>query len=227
MSDIIIHSKPACPACRSVLMAAKYLGIKLDVKNYDLNKGEHLTQEFLEMNPQHIIPTIDDNGFYLWESRAILAYLVNKYVPESAVYPKEPHERAVVDRMLYFDIGTLYKSQMDDLLFPLVFKGHFVDSEKHDAYKKALKLLDDFLGMTPYAAGNHITIADFSLISTLSFAEIFADQFGYMNFEEYPRISAWLKKLKTEIPSYKEINDIPLQDLKDFMKIKFPAIFDK
>ena len=46
-------------------------------------------------------------------SRAILGYLVNKYGKDDRIYPKDPQKRALVDRMLYFDIGTLYKSMVD------------------------------------------------------------------------------------------------------------------
>lgn len=47
-------------------------------------------------------------------SRAIMAYLVNQYCKEdSNLYPKDAQKRAIVDRMLHFDIGTLYKSMVD------------------------------------------------------------------------------------------------------------------
>ena len=41
-------------------------------------------------------------------SRAILTYLVQKYAEDDCLYPKDPQIRATVDRMLYFDMGTLY-----------------------------------------------------------------------------------------------------------------------
>lgn len=58
-------------------------------------------------------------------SRAILAYLVNKYGKDDQIYPKDPQKRAVVDRMLYFDIGTLYKSMVDYFVSRLAHATNF------------------------------------------------------------------------------------------------------
>ena len=50
-------------------------------------------------------------------SRAILCYLVNKYGADcphkSQLYPQDPEQRALVDRLLFFDNGTLYKNIVD------------------------------------------------------------------------------------------------------------------
>ena len=60
------------------------------------------------MNEAGQVPVIDDDGFKLGESRAIIQYFCNKYVPDSELYPKDPKKRAQVDRLLYFDAGTLF-----------------------------------------------------------------------------------------------------------------------
>ena len=55
--------------------------------------------------------------FYFNFSRAILCYLVNKYGQQSTetqqLYPKDPELRANVDRMLFYDSGSLYKNVID------------------------------------------------------------------------------------------------------------------
>ena len=64
-----------------------------------------------QINPAHLIPTIVDDGFVLWESRAIMQYLCNKYAPDNTLYPKDPQKRAIVDRWLNFDISLLNSSK--------------------------------------------------------------------------------------------------------------------
>lgn len=86
------------------------VGVELNLKTLNLMAGEQMQPSFLKINPQHNVPTIDDSGFYLNESRAICAYLVNKYGKNDHLYSKVPKERAIIDQRLYFDMGVFYKS---------------------------------------------------------------------------------------------------------------------
>lgn len=103
----------------------------MQIKEVNLFAKEQLAPEFISINPQHCVPTIDDGGFYLWESRgeliritksdlsriinflfrpfaAIAQYLVEAKAPRSSLLPSSPAERALVYQRLYFDAGTLY-----------------------------------------------------------------------------------------------------------------------
>jgi glutathione S-transferase len=87
-----------------VLLLAKYLKLNVEVKVLDLHeKKEQLSEEFIKINPQHTVPTIDDDGFILWESRAILTYLVEAKAPELAL--TSPKEKAILNQRLHFELG--------------------------------------------------------------------------------------------------------------------------
>lgn len=106
MAPIILYYSPASSYCRSVLLLARYLKLSVEVKYMDTReKKEQFSPEFLAINPQHCIPTIDDNGFILWESRAILAYLIESKAPE--LVPTSPKEKAIVNQRLHYELGGL------------------------------------------------------------------------------------------------------------------------
>ncbi|XP_054711794.1 glutathione S-transferase 1-like [Uloborus diversus] len=206
---IILYMMEISPPCRAVLMTIKYLGLQAELREENLiigNSNRH--PEFLKINPRSCVPTIDDDGFYLWESRAIMTYLVNKYAPCSPIYPKDPKKRALVDMMLNFDQGTLYRSQVE-YLYPLIFRGEPPDLSKETSYRNSLCMLEQSLQLNAYVAGKRLTLADFSIVASISLAEIYD-----YNFKPFPRIVEWLKRLKTELPFYREINEVPLFQFK-------------
>lgn len=80
-----------------------------------------LFSRYLQLNPTHCVPTMVDDNLVLWESRAIITYLVNQYSPQSSLYPKDPQKRAIVDRLLQFDMGSIYKNISDYLVMKSFF----------------------------------------------------------------------------------------------------------
>ena len=141
---IDLYYMAASAPCRSIIMAAKELNIPLELKPLDLFKKEQLSEEFVKINPVHCVPTIVDHDhgeFSLWESRAILAYLVNQYAPGHSLYPSDPKKRAEVDKILYMDIGTIYKT-LADWMYPHLMKGEEIDEAKVAVFREKLALLD-------------------------------------------------------------------------------------
>jgi len=198
---IDIYLTIVSPPCRTVLMVAKHLNIELNQKTINLQAQEHLTPEYLKLNPAHTVPTIDDSGFVLWESRAIAQYLCNKYAPDSDLYPSEPKHRAQVDRLLNFDIGSYFPSIREAILMK-IFRGVEPTEEKVQALKNNLKLLDQFISSNNgYVAVDHLTIADISILAgTTIFSVVDYD------ISDYPNLKDWYEKLKTELPYFAEIN---------------------
>jgi len=190
------------PPCRAVHTTAKQLGIDVNIKNVDLAKGEHLTPEYLKLNPTHKVPTLVDDQFVLFESRAIMQYLCNRYAPGSSLYPKDPKQRALVDRWLNTDM-SFFLSLVDALVLRALF-GKVPTEQQVTAYKNNAKLVDTLIGDNKYiAGGEQLTIADLSLLATTTLLSIE----DYQDFDECPNLKRWFTALQTELPYFDEIND--------------------
>nr|QBQ34530.1 glutathione S-transferase GST-7 [Diaphorina citri] len=192
---------PGSAPCRAVQLAAAQIGVPLNLKHTDLMKGEHLTPEFLRLNPQHTVPTMDDNGYTLSESRAIIAYLAEQYGKDDSLYPKDPKARGIVNQRLYFDIGTLYQ-RFADYFYPHCFGGAPLDAEKAEKLDQALGFLNTFLASSPWVAGDNITIADCSIVASLSTIEIVG-----FDLSKHSNVVAYLAKAKTSLKDYEEANN--------------------
>ncbi|XP_060519359.1 glutathione S-transferase 1-like [Cylas formicarius] len=105
---IVLYGTITSPPVRAVLMTAEALGLKLEFREVNLVKLEHLKPEYLKINPQHTIPTLDDDGVILWDSHAIVAYLVGKYAKDDSLYPKDLAKRGLIDSRLHFDTGYAF-----------------------------------------------------------------------------------------------------------------------
>lgn len=96
-----LYYHPTTTCSRRVLLAAHHLEIKMDLALVDLFKGEQNSPEFLKLNPNHLVPVLEDDGFVLWESYAIMQYLADMS-PGQALYPIDTRGRADVNRWLFW-----------------------------------------------------------------------------------------------------------------------------
>lgn len=69
------------------------------LKNLDFDKNEHRSREFFQINPLHQVPTLDDNGFLVTDSHAIISYLARN----SSLYSPDARIQARINQMLFFD----------------------------------------------------------------------------------------------------------------------------
>ncbi|XP_015436976.1 PREDICTED: glutathione S-transferase 1-1-like [Dufourea novaeangliae] len=182
---------PASPPCRSVILLSKAIGVHLNLKTINPLKGEQMKPAFLKINPQHTIPTVDDNGFILCESRSIMGYLVSKYAKNDSLYPKDTKKRGMVDQRLYFDHGILYEN-MDKCYFPVIFYGRdFINEDDVQAMEKSCELLNTFLEDSEFVAGDTLTIADLAISTTICVLQCFGFDIG-----RYDNIAAWYNRCK-------------------------------
>lgn len=211
---IDLYHHPISAPSHAVRMAAAAFGVDLNLKTVDLFTGEQMKPEFIKLNPQHTVPTLVHDGLTLTESRAIIQYLANAFANEQteSLYPKDPKKRAVVDQRILFDMGTLYKS-FAEAYYPKVFYKQQLDAEKVKKLDESLGYLELFLSKTKYVAADHLTIADFTVVASLTTIE------GVNHdLKKYPNISNYLAKCKKEIKNHEECNQVGSNAFRDIAK---------
>ncbi|XP_026478114.1 uncharacterized protein LOC113384585 [Ctenocephalides felis] len=201
MSSLTLYHFPPSAPSRAAILTARALNLKVDIKEVNLFAKEQLKPEFLKLNPQHCVPTLDDNGFVLWESRAIASYLVQAHGGEkySSLYPQSAKEKAVVDQRLYFDAGVLYP-RIRAICFPALFLGETtVSKDKKDQLNEAFGYLDGFLAKTKWVAGDNFTIADNAILASMSSIQAVG-----FDIAQFPHVASWEARCKEVVPGYEE-----------------------
>ncbi|XP_017491277.1 PREDICTED: glutathione S-transferase 1 [Rhagoletis zephyria] len=214
----VLYYSPRSPPSRAVLLTAAAVGVELDLRPMNLKEGDHLTPEFLKLNPQHTIPVLDDNGTIVSDSHVINAYLADKYSSDDTLYPKDQAKRREVDTRLYFDAGHLFP-RVRLMVEPVIYFGaDEIEQQKIVYMQLAYDGLEKCLSQAPYLCGEHLTIADLCAVASVSSAVIFAP----IVEEKFPKLSAWLKRLSL-LPYYQKNNQDGADLLGSFVKERIEA----
>lgn len=163
------------------------------------------TDAYLAMNPNRLIPTIEDDGFVLWESNAILRYLAGRYAPD--LWSSEPQARALADR--WMDWHFTYADAQRDAFLHLIRKSA---GERDPAAIAAsakrcgelMAILDAELARTPWLSGDAFGIGDMPM-------GVYAHTWFTLDIErpERPNVADWYARLQKR-PGFAETVMIPL-----------------
>jgi glutathione S-transferase len=146
-----------------VLWLCEELNLRFDRKDVGGPFGGLQTPEFLALNPNGVIPVIEDDGGVVWESHSILRFLSQRY-GSGDLYPVEPVVRSHVERWLDWHISTLAPA-----LNPVFVALYRTPAEKRDQatldamierLSAAMRRLDSHLDAHPFIAGASFSIAD-------------------------------------------------------------------
>ncbi len=176
------------------IMALKdHLEIECEVQAIDLSKGDQRKPEYAAQNPNRKIPMLEDDGFVLWESNAILFYLANKR-PQSGLWPREAKSQADVLRWLTWQSAHWDAESIGMVAFEAASKSvlglgpadpAFIARGEQN-FARFAAVLDESLRERSWLAGDALTIADFSVAGLVPSA----GRFGLpaLNF---PEIARW------------------------------------
>jgi glutathione S-transferase len=194
---------PPSPRAFKVLLAAQQFDLEYELCAVDLTKGGQRAPAFLALNPNGRMPVLDDDGFVLWESNAIVEYLASKAGTGSWL-PREPRERLALTKWLYWECNH-WDPACSIFVFERLVKPFFGLGETSEAeiaraetlFHRLAGVLNGELDRHRYVAGDALTIADLSIGAALSVAE----RVNYP-LENYRAIQRWQADLKG-LPAWK------------------------
>lgn len=192
---------------QKVLWCCAELDLKYDHIDAGGKFGVNNTPEYLAMNPNGRVPTIDDDGFILWESHAIVRYLARKH-GKGTLWPTEDKACADADRWMEWYSTTIWPN-----LQPLFWNLVRVEPGKRDmkAVEDSRKnLADNFkiveaaVAKRPYMAGAAFTMGDIPMGVALH-------RWFLLPIERpnYPHLAAYYERLKQR-PAFQQHCAAPL-----------------
>lgn len=205
-----LYMHPVSNASRPVRLFMAENNIKCEEQLVDLMTGEHYKEPYATLNPNRMVPLLEDGDFRLTESSAILKYLASKYDLPS--YPKDLKKRAKVDEMMDWFNTQFYRDYGYGLTYPQLYPHHKRPSEEIHAgtiawgKEKAqgwFKILNDFwIGpKKQYLCGDEITIADYFGVCLTTIGEVIQ-----CDFAAYPNVERWVNNMR-KLKSWKQINE--------------------
>jgi len=200
MSGLVLHEYPASGNCYKIRLVAALLGLPLELKRYDIMKGETRTPEFLrDVNANGRIPVLQDGDRFLTESNAICYYLANG----SELIPDGHYDQADMLRWMFWEqynhepnIATLRFWIRNVGLDSLTDAQRVQIAGKREAGLAALKLMDDHLDSRKWFVADRFSLADICLFAYTHVA----DEANF-DLEAYPDIVRWMEGIMT-MPGY-------------------------
>lgn len=157
--------------------------------------------KYLAMNPNALVPTIDDDGFVLWESNTIVRYLAAKH-SAGTLYPTAPRPRAEAERWMDWQLSTPNKDMVTIFWGLIRTKPEERNSAAIEAARQSMceiwSRLDRHLADRSYVGGDKFTMGDIPIGALV---------YRWFNLaierNDLPHLKAWYDRL-TKRPAYQK-----------------------
>ena len=192
---------------QKVMWTVAELGLEYQRHDVGRQFGGLDTPEFLALNPNGLIPTIDDDGTIIWESNAVVRYLAAKYGAGS-LWPEDVARRALADQWMDWLVTRIMPPMVPAFVGLIRTPPEARDSAAIDAAGQSLsdawQILNAHLAATRYVAGDELSMADIPLGCAC---------YRYYKLDiahpEMPNLQAWYALLQAR-EAYREHVMVPL-----------------
>jgi len=180
---------------QKVVWCADELGLKYERTDVGGTFGGNKTPEYLALNPNGLVPTIDEDGFILYESNAIVRYLAGRY-SKGTLWPDDPRARADVDRWMEW-LSTSLVPAMRDAFWQLIRTPE--DKRDRAALEKSRADSERLMGILDAHLGKRETMTDSGFTTADIVVGCAAHRWLHLPLERTPRpnVERWYARLKS------------------------------
>ena len=189
-----VYGHPMSTCTRKVLTVLAEKNHKFDFVLVDFAKGEHKQPAHLGRQPFGVVPALDDDGFMLYESRAMARYL-DETLPGTKLTPSTAKERALMEQWISVETSNFTPAAMkviyETILNPM-FYGKPTDeaalARGREATTKVVEILDGHLAGKDFFLGAQFTLADICYMPYVEY--LFAGKQGDL-ITDHKNMAAW------------------------------------
>ncbi len=192
-----LYNFAASPNAIKVWAVIHYLGLDVESVPVDFAAGTMKSDEYGQINPNRLMPTLVDDDFKLWESTAIMQYLAHK-AGDTKLWPADPRQQADVSRWLCWQLahwGQAMRVFMFENLVKRMFKMGPPDPAEIERgtalFHKHAAVLEAQLASRTWVCGDQLTLADFSLAASLGYAPM-----AGVPWDDYASLRAWYARIE-------------------------------
>ncbi len=182
-----IYGSARSRGVRTLWMAGE-LGLQYEHLDYAPRSPQTRTPEYLALNPNARVPTIDDDGFVLSESMAINLYFAKKH---GKLYPSDAKNEALTWQWCFWEVDRLDRQLTtyanNAFVLPEAQRNAAAAKGAWDEITPALDVLEIALGKTQWLAGGEFSVADLNVAAAMVRA------LGF-DIGKWPKVHAWLHK---------------------------------
>jgi len=196
-----LYGSPVSSCSKRVFTVMKEKGLDYELVPIDLMKGEHKAPEYMEKQPFGQVPYLDDDGFIIYESRAICRYLSLKYADQGE--PLIPPQSDLKALALFEQAASVelcnFEAYAAKLVAEIVFKPYYGLTPNQETaatlkseLSKRLDVYEKILSKQPYIAGDKFTLVD---IFHIPYGEMLGQAGAGELIPERPNVKAWWDRI--------------------------------
>ncbi len=162
--------------------------------------GDHLKEPYLSRQPFGKIPAIEDDGFPLYETTAMLRH-IDRSKPDPALIPPDPHRAARMDQLMCIVDNYLFRECAMPIGFNRIIApriGRPVNEAAVAAAvaptRRTLAAIDKLMPDAPFLTGDTLTLADIAVLPHAEFLDRTPEGAGVL--VDFPRFTAWIARMR-------------------------------